>query len=275
METRDPAGWFCALLDHAEDVYFRYALEPARRFAYISPSVTTLTGSTPDQFYRDPDHCLSLLHQADRPVLRRMLRSRRSLVSALRLLRHGTAIPMTVRTVVVKRHGRVVALEGVASLAMSSRTAGPTSTPPAAAEPIQPRLAALMVEVHELLHRAMPSVAESRRVADGHLVHLGTLTFDLDALTITDNGRPVPLPSRELMVLRYLVQRPGRIVTRAQLLADVWKYSYTGDDRTVDVHISRLRRRLPSLRGRLVAIRHIGYRLDLDEHVERRATANG
>jgi DNA-binding response OmpR family regulator len=46
------------------------------------------------------------------------------------------------------------------------------------------------------------------------------------------------------------------------LLTDVWNYSYAGDDRTVDVHISRLRRKLPSLRPHLVAIKQVGYRLD-------------
>ena len=67
-----------------------------------------------------------------------------------------------------------------------------------------------------------------------------------------------------MLVLRYLLKRPGRVVTRQQLLTDVWGYRYTGDDRTVDVHISRLRRKLPSLGNRLVAIKHVGYRLDVD-----------
>jgi DNA-binding response OmpR family regulator len=69
------------------------------------------------------------------------------------------------------------------------------------------------------------------------------------------------------MVLRYLLERRGRVVRREQLLADVWSYQYMGDDRTVDVHMSRLRRKLPSLKGRLVALRNIGYRLDDDPDV--------
>jgi DNA-binding response OmpR family regulator len=79
----------------------------------------------------------------------------------------------------------------------------------------------------------------------------------------------VPLTSREVMVLRYLMLRPDRVVTREQLLTDVWGYSYTGDARTVAVHMSRLRRKLPSLRERLVAVKHLGYRLTSADSIER------
>jgi DNA-binding response OmpR family regulator len=96
------------------------------------------------------------------------------------------------------------------------------------------------------------------------LLRCGEVALDTERLTVSENGRGVTLTSRELMVLRYLLQRPGRVVTRAQLLTDVWGYSYTGDDRTVDVHVSRLRRKLPSLVSRLVTIKHVGYRIDDD-----------
>jgi DNA-binding response OmpR family regulator len=89
--------------------------------------------------------------------------------------------------------------------------------------------------------------------------------LDEDGLTVSEEGREVALTPREVLLLRYLLQRPGRVVTRPQLLTVVWGWQYTGDDRTVDVHVSRLRRKLPSLTGRLVAIRNVGYRLDLEE----------
>jgi DNA-binding response OmpR family regulator len=94
------------------------------------------------------------------------------------------------------------------------------------------------------------------------LIRLGELEFDADRLTVRDGGLPVKLTSRELLVLKYLLTRQGRIVTREQLLTNVWHNSYTGDDRTVDVHVSRLRKKLPSLRGRLQALKNIGYRLE-------------
>jgi DNA-binding response OmpR family regulator len=118
-----------------------------------------------------------------------------------------------------------------------------------------------MFEVHDLLHRVLPPAAIATQDAR-KMLRIGDVALDLQRLAVTDAGRPVALTGRELLLLRYLLERPGRIVTRQQLLTDVWSYSYTGDDRTVDVHVSRLRRKLPSLGGRLVAIRNIGYRLD-------------
>jgi DNA-binding response OmpR family regulator len=95
----------------------------------------------------------------------------------------------------------------------------------------------------------------------GPILRAGDVAIDVDRLTVTLAGEPVALTSRELMVLRYFFQRAGRVVTRAQLLTDVWGHRYTGDDRTVDVHISRLRRKLPPLATRLLAVKHVGYRL--------------
>jgi DNA-binding winged helix-turn-helix (wHTH) protein len=257
----DPAGWFCALLDAAAEVYFRYSLFPSRGFVYVSSSVQTLTGCTPDEFYANPDRCLGLIPSKDRRLLRQVLRSRKGRVLTLHVLRHGVAIPIELRTVAVTRKRQLVAIEGVATLARGGTN---VHVPAAHAEPTQQRLTALMFEVHELLHRVLPpSTAGAPPLA--RTLHLDRLTLDVDRLIVTESGRPVALTSREVMVLRYLLERTGRVVTRQQLLSDVWAYSYTGDDRTVDVHISRLRRKLPSLRGRLVAIRHLGYRLDGDK----------
>ena len=144
-----------------------------------------------------------------------------------------------------------------------STAAGGRST----AEPVQQRLTSLMVEVHDLLHRVLPppSALGPASAPPAATLACGDLALDEDGLTVTESGREVVLTTREVLLLRYLLQRAGRIVTRDQLLTDVWGRNYTGDDRTVDVHVSRLRRKLPSLRGRLVAIRHLGYRLDLHD----------
>ena len=259
-----PAGWFCALLDSAADVYFRYSLRQPRGFVYVSPSVQTLTGCSADEIYANPDRCLGLIPSDDRRLLRQLPRSRRGRTLALHVLRRGVAIPIELRTVAVVRHRQLVAIEGVVTM---SRGSGAAITPGGQVEPTQQRLAALMYEVHELLHRVLPAsgaaIVGGRRIV--RALHLGELTLDLDRLVATEASRPVALTSREVMVLRYLLERIGRVVTRQQLLSDVWAYTYTGDDRTVDVHISRLRRKLPSLRGRLVAIKGLGYRLENDD----------
>src|SRR5690606_33883979 len=133
-------------------------------------------------------------------------------------------------------------------------------------------LASLLAEVHELLHRVMPPGSSAKGDAGTptprSVLTVGDLALDVDRLTVTEAEQPVALTTREVMVLKYLLQRPSRVVTRKQLLSDVWDYHYTGDDRTVDVHISRLRRKLPSLRGRLTALRGIGYRLDVESASE-------
>jgi DNA-binding winged helix-turn-helix (wHTH) protein len=260
-----PNGWFRALLDTAPDVYFRYALEPTRRLAYVSPSIHALTGRTPAEFYADPGLCLAVVAGRDRRLITRVLRARRGLTTTLHVERDGVAIPVELRTVALVRHRRIVAIEGVARLVVGGRLGdarvgvGAAST--AADGPVQQRLAALMFEVHDLLHRVLPPAAIATQDAR-KMLRIGDVALDLQRLAVTDAGRPVALTGRELLLLRYLLERPGRIVTRQQLLTDVWSYSYTGDDRTVDVHVSRLRRKLPSLGGRLVAIRNIGYRLD-------------
>src|SRR6187401_3607963 len=99
MGSPPPIQWFCTLLDSASDVYFRYALSPTRRFAYISPSVQVLTGRSTEDFQSDPDLCVSLVAPEDRRLLRRVLRSRRGMVLTLRVIRHGTAVPVELRTV--------------------------------------------------------------------------------------------------------------------------------------------------------------------------------
>lgn len=279
-----PAEWFCTLLDTAPDVYFRYALEPERRLAYVSPAVTALTGHPPEAFYADRHLCFAVVAGADRRLLRRLLRARRDLVTTVRLVRDGVSLPVDLRTVVLVRRRRIVAIEGVARLAVGVPRSGVRAGD--ADEPVQQRLAALLVEVHDLLHlvarrdpelpakrqaassepamRGAESV-ESRSVGGGEArVTIGDLVVDRDGFQVTESGVLVPLTPLEFKVLAYLLDRSGRVVTRTRLLQDVWDYRYTGDDRTVDVHVSRLRRKLPSLRGRLTAIRNIGYRLDLD-----------
>lgn len=265
--------WFCALLDSASDVFFRYSLTTPRGFAYISPSVRTLTGRTADDFHADRNLCLSLISAADRPLLRRLLRAHRRRTTIIRLVRHGLELPVELQTVALIRRGRVVAIEGVVRLAVTMPAAAAAGSAGSqsgtqASEPIQQRLTALLVEVHELLHRVLPSGARASVSAAPNVLRLGDLALDVDRMAVTESGTPVVLTPREVQVLKYLLERPGRIVRREQLLADVWSYQYMGDARTVDVHMSRLRRKLPSLHGRLVAIRNLGYRID-DEHERR------
>ena len=78
-----PSQWFCALLDTAPDVYFRYQLGPDRRVSYVSPSIEALTGHTPAEFYADENLCLGVVARSDRRLLRRILTARRGVVLTL------------------------------------------------------------------------------------------------------------------------------------------------------------------------------------------------
>src|SRR5690606_3313860 len=76
-------------------------------------------------------------------------------------------------------------------------------------------------------------------------------------------GRPIDLTYKEFELLKYLVQHPGRVFTRAQLLQEVWGYDYYGGTRTVDVHVRRLRAKLGPEHEQLIGtVRNVGYRFD-------------
>jgi len=89
----------------------------------------------------------------------------------------------------------------------------------------------------------------------------GPLNVDTDRHTITDDGRTVTLTAKEFLLLEYLMQHRGRVLSRDVLLTDVWGYRYTGGTRTVDVHVRRLREKLPFLADALVTVKQFGYKL--------------
>jgi DNA-binding response OmpR family regulator len=89
----------------------------------------------------------------------------------------------------------------------------------------------------------------------------GTITIDADRHSVTNQGEDVRLTAKEFLLLQYLLQHRGRVLSRDLLLTDVWGYQYTGGTRTVDVHIRRLREKLPELSGAIETIKQFGYKL--------------
>ncbi|WP_447924665.1 winged helix-turn-helix transcriptional regulator [Georgenia muralis] len=91
----------------------------------------------------------------------------------------------------------------------------------------------------------------------------GELVIDASAYTARVRGRTLDLTYKEFELLKHLVQHPGRVLTRAQLLQEVWGYDYYGGTRTVDVHIRRLRAKLGSEHDQMIGtVRNVGYRFD-------------
>ena len=85
--------------------------------------------------------------------------------------------------------------------------------------------------------------------------------MDVDRHLVHINGDEVKLTAKEFLLLQYLMQHRGRVLSRNLLLSDVWGYSYTGGTRTVDVHVRRLREKVPFLTDAIVTVKQFGYKL--------------
>ena len=108
--------------------------------------------------------------------------------------------------------------------------------------------------------RALLRRAQRTGPVDGRLSY-GPLTVDVDRHLVFIDGRDVRLTAKEFVLLQYLMQHRGRVLSRDLLLSDVWGYSYTGGTRTVDVHVRRLREKVPFLADAIVTIKQFGYKL--------------
>ncbi len=119
---------------------------------------------------------------------------------------------------------------------------------------------------NELIARIKALMRRSQRGQPAaSVLRLGPISVDLSAHTVTDDGRDVRLTAKEFLLLRYLLEHRGRVLSRDLLLGDVWGYTYTGGTRTVDVHVRRLREKLPILVDTLVTVKQFGYKLTDDE----------
>lgn len=80
--------------------------------------------------------------------------------------------------------------------------------------------------------------------APARVLEYGELRIELDSRRVTTAGTEIDLTPKEFELLAYLAGRPDRVVSRRELLAEVWRLPYGGGDRTVDVHLSGLRKKL-------------------------------
>jgi two-component system alkaline phosphatase synthesis response regulator PhoP len=88
-----------------------------------------------------------------------------------------------------------------------------------------------------------------------------TLVMDLKRHEVKETGREVPLTAKEFGLLEHLMRNPGRVMTREVLLNSVWGYDYYGTTRTVDVHIRRLKQKIPLLKEAITSVKSLGYKL--------------
>ncbi len=115
----------------------------------------------------------------------------------------------------------------------------------------------LMARVHALLRRARPERVASRLTA-------GDIDLDRETRRVKRAGREIHLGPTEFRLLEYFMEKPGRVFTRAQLLDSVWGMSADIDERTVDVHVGRLRKALIRSREKdpIRTVRGAGYSFD-------------
>jgi DNA-binding response OmpR family regulator len=121
-------------------------------------------------------------------------------------------------------------------------------------KPFSPK--ALVARVKALLRR-LDRNANSAQTQ----YHYGPLTVDLSRHEVRLQGEEVTLTAKEFGLLEHLLRNVGRVLTRDVLLSAVWGYDYYGTTRTVDVHVRRLKQKLPLLDDAIVSIKSLGYKL--------------
>lgn len=93
-------------------------------------------------------------------------------------------------------------------------------------------------------------------------LHVGALELNPETYTVLVKGERVQLTLKEYELLRIFVENQGRVFTRDRLLERVWGMDYTGETRTVDVHIGTLRTKLGECGGYIKTVRGVGYRME-------------
>jgi two-component system, OmpR family, alkaline phosphatase synthesis response regulator PhoP len=93
------------------------------------------------------------------------------------------------------------------------------------------------------------------------VLEFGPLRIDRERHTVQWAGQAVALTAKEFALLVALLEAHGRVLSRHQLLEQVWGYSYAEGTRTVDVHVRRLREKLPGLAPSILTVKSLGYRL--------------
>ena len=100
---------------------------------------------------------------------------------------------------------------------------------------------------------------------DNKVVSFDKLEVNLTNYELTIDGKILEIPPKELELLFFLVSNPNRVFTREQLLEEVWGFDYSGDSRTVDVHIKRLREKLEGVEAnwQLKTVWGVGYKFEV------------
>jgi two-component system alkaline phosphatase synthesis response regulator PhoP len=166
-----------------------------------------------------------------------------SVCAELRRDRVGAAVPVVMVTARGDESDRIVGLELGADDYM--------------VKPFSPK--ELMARVRAVLRRS------ERKEETEEVAAIGPLEVDRARHVVRCAGEVVRLTAKEFALLTALLDAQGRVLSRQALLEDVWGYSYTEGTRTVDVHVRRLREKLPAFAPSIVTVKSLGYRISRDE----------
>lgn len=119
----------------------------------------------------------------------------------------------------------------------------------------------VLARVRAALRRAQVSSVDP---ASSEVLQVGTLVMDRARHEVKAGDKRILLPPRQFDLLRAFLSSPGRVLTREMLLQQVWGYDFGGEDRTVDVHIRWLRRKLQDAGSevKIETVRGVGYKLE-------------
>jgi len=168
-----------------------------------------------------------------------------------RILRGESAVPILMLTARTEEIDRVVGLE----LGADDYISKPFS------------MRELVARVRAALRRSemgRRELAMGGSVGD-EVLRAGELEVDLARHTVSRGGLALDLGPKEFDLLAFLMKNRGRVFSRDRLVEEVWGYEYTGDSRTVDVHIRWLRRRIevdPAHPKQLITVRGVGYKFE-------------
>lgn len=120
----------------------------------------------------------------------------------------------------------------------------------------------------EIDARIRLALSRARGESNDELLQAAGVVIDEASYSARVDGKPMDLTLIEFELLKYLMQHPGRVFSRAQLLSEVWGYGYAGETRTVDVHVRRLRAKLGDRNGLIGTEYGRGYRFNLTKDEE-------
>jgi len=123
----------------------------------------------------------------------------------------------------------------------------------------------LMARVQAMLRRdRLSREAAEPGILAGARLEAGDIVLDVVSHEVTRGGEQVALRPKEFDLLEYLMRHPNQVLSRERILDSVWGYTYTGETRTVDVHVRWLREKLeaePSRPQHILTVRGVGYKI--------------